>query len=124
MILDGGLSTTLETLFQKDISGPLWSARLLIEDPTTIKKAYKSFLEAGADIITTSSYQASIPGFQSLSKTESEAESLIHLSIQLAIEARDEFRAANQDTKRQNLLVTASIGCFGKKKLHSFPNNL
>ncbi|KAI0771780.1 hypothetical protein BC629DRAFT_1595532 [Irpex lacteus] len=36
VILDGGFGTTLETLFSQDISGPLWSARLIDTSPKLV----------------------------------------------------------------------------------------
>lgn len=42
---------------------PLWTAKLLKDNPSAIKKAHKSFLNAGCHAIITASYQASIEGF-------------------------------------------------------------
>lgn len=51
-----------------------------------------SYLEHGAEIITTSSYQASIPGFQKhLGISEEEAKELLKLSVELAKKAREEY---------------------------------
>ena len=38
---------------------PLWSARLLHTHPAVIAEIHRSYLEHGADIITTASYQVS-----------------------------------------------------------------
>ena len=61
--LDGGLATELEAR-GADLSGDLWSAKLLIHAPELIKAAHKAFFEAGADIATTCSYQASYEAFE------------------------------------------------------------
>lgn len=81
-VLDGGLATEIENkgfhiqvcnslshfqdwsmpypflplLPQND---PLWSARLLHTHPAVIAEIHRSYLEQGADIITTASYQVS-----------------------------------------------------------------
>ena len=55
MLLDGGLSTTLEQL-SHDISGDLWSARLLQDEPTAIEQAHRAFFEAGAEVASTATY--------------------------------------------------------------------
>ncbi len=61
VVLDGGLATELERRGH-DLDHPLWSARLLQSKPEAIRDVHLSYLEAGADCLITSSYQASIPG--------------------------------------------------------------
>lgn len=55
-IIDGGLSTALEEC-GADISGPLWTARTVIENPDLLERAHRSFVDAGAEIVITASYQ-------------------------------------------------------------------
>ena len=62
IILDGGLATALETRGY-DLEDELWSAKILLEAPEAIRQVHLDFLTAGADCITTSSYQASLTGF-------------------------------------------------------------
>ena len=59
-VLDGGLSTALEQR-GADLSGALWTARLLGEDPELIADAHRAFYLAGAQVATTASYQATAP---------------------------------------------------------------
>lgn len=61
-VLDGGLSTALELLGHRP-SGLLWTAQLVVDQPQVITAAHRSFVEAGADIVISSSYQASVAGF-------------------------------------------------------------
>ncbi len=61
-LLDGGLSTALELLGHRP-SGLLWTAQLVIERPEVVVAAHRSFVDAGADVVITASYQASIDGF-------------------------------------------------------------
>jgi homocysteine S-methyltransferase len=103
LILDGGLATHLETL-GCDLADDLWSAKLLIQDPSAIRQAHSDFFDAGADVATTASYQASFPGFERRGLSASQAEALILLSVRLAIEARDEAGHG---------LVAASVGPYG-----------
>ena len=56
LILDGGLATELERR-GADLNHPLWSARMLVENPALIRDAHLGFLEAGADVIVTASHQ-------------------------------------------------------------------
>ena len=109
--IDGGLATQLEAQ-GCNIDGSLWSAALLQSDPAAIVAAHRAFLDAGAQIIISASYQASVAGFMQLGMSQQAAEQLIASSVGLACSARDEFLAANpggNDTP----LVAASIGPWG-----------
>jgi len=56
-ILDGGLATELEAR-GFDLDDPLWSARVLIENPDAIRDVHRAYVEAGADCVITATYQA------------------------------------------------------------------
>lgn len=55
-VIDGGLSTALDEL-GADISGASWTARPLRAEPEVLERAHRAFVEAGAGIVTTASYQ-------------------------------------------------------------------
>jgi homocysteine S-methyltransferase len=113
LILDGGLATALEALGY-DLADPLWSARILLEDPEAIQRVHGDYLAAGADCIITSSYQASIQGFQARGLDEAKATELIQLSSELAVEARDSFWSVEENRAgRLRPLVAASVGPYG-----------
>jgi homocysteine S-methyltransferase len=112
LILDGGLATELERR-GASLAGKLWSARMLIENPGMIRSVHRDFLEAGADVIISASYQASIPGFKEAGMTALQAADLIRLSVELACEARDEFSAAPGSAGRLRPLIAASVGPYG-----------
>ncbi|MCB0125003.1 MAG: homocysteine S-methyltransferase family protein, partial [Caldilineaceae bacterium] len=61
VILDGALATALEAR-GADLIDPLWSAKLLLENPALIRQLHYDYLLAGADVIITASYQASFAG--------------------------------------------------------------
>ena len=112
LILDGGLATALESR-GCDLNDPLWSAKVLIEAPDLIRQVHLDFLQAGADCIVTSSYQASLPGFQNQGLDEAAGAELLALSVQLAVAARDEFWEEPDNRRgRQRPLVAASIGPY------------
>lgn len=100
--LDGGMSNVLEQEGE-DLAGMLWSARLLRDNPDAIRRAHRTYIEAGAQIITTASYQASHQGFAAAGIGPEEADDLLRLSIGLAREA-----AAGTDVK-----IAASVGSYG-----------
>ena len=113
LVLDGGLATELERS-GFDLAHPLWSARLLRERPEAITAVHRAYLDAGADCITTASYQATTLGFQRDGATAAEAAGLLRRSVELALEARDAFCAASGERAgRPRPLVAASIGPYG-----------
>src|SRR5947209_19848306 len=86
VVLDGGLATELERRGH-DVGSVLWSARLLRDDPGAIAAVHASFAEAGAQVATTASYQATVDGFAAAGIPAAEAETLIARSVTLAREA-------------------------------------
>ncbi|MDB6170060.1 MAG: homocysteine S-methyltransferase [Verrucomicrobia bacterium] len=110
-VLDGGLATELQRRGH-DLSGEVWSARLLRDDPDAIERVHFEYLAARADIVTSASYQASFAGFASLGIGRSEAAALLRRSVELAVAARDRFQRANPREKR-HIFVAASVGPYG-----------
>ncbi len=112
VMLDGGLATALEARGH-DLRDRLWSARLLVDDAAAIRAVHEAYLEAGADCVTTASYQATIEGFRARGLTEDEAVDLLRLSVRLACEARDAFWGGAARRGRLRPLVAASVGPYG-----------
>lgn len=120
LVLDGGLATELERR-GADLRDPLWSARLLIEQPALIRAVHLDYFRAGADVATSASYQASFEGFARRGLGADEAAGLMRLSVQLACEARDAFwreteagaGAGGHAPVRRRPLVAASVGPYG-----------
>jgi len=111
VLLDGGLATELEANGH-DISGVLWSAMLLHTDPQAIVDTHRAYLNAGADIIISASYQASRAGFHQLGISADDADALIASSVALARQARDQHSQENPGMARRRL-VAASVGPYG-----------
>jgi homocysteine S-methyltransferase len=113
-ILDGGLATQLEA-HGHDLSDRLWSARLLLTDPDAIEDVHLAYFRAGAQVATTASYQASIPGFASVGLDAATALSAIRRSVELADRARQRVRAERDaaGAAADELLVAGSIGPYG-----------
>lgn len=113
-VLDGAFATELEKL-GLNINDPLWSALALIDREELISKVHLSYLKAGADIITSSSYQATVRGFVARGVPQQRAGELIGNSVRLAQKARDTFvESADFDSKARAFpLVAASLGPFG-----------
>jgi homocysteine S-methyltransferase len=113
LILDGAFSTELERR-GCDLNDPLWSAKILMENPGEIAAVHEDYFNAGADCVITASYQATFEGFMKRGLDEEEASKLIASSINLAREVRDTFwKKAKNRVNRPRPLVAASVGPYG-----------
>jgi homocysteine S-methyltransferase len=113
MLLDGALATELERR-GADLNDPLWSAKLLVEQPSLIRAVHLDYFAAGADVATTASYQATFAGFARRGIDAARAARLMSESVALAVSARDEFWAdASHRANRRRPFVAASIGPYG-----------
>ena len=110
IVIDGGLATQCEAMGHR-IDGELWSAQLLLSNPRAIVDATRAYLDAGARIVATASYQASRRNLAVMGLSAERADQLILDSVSLARQACDEFLADNPDANRP--LVAASIGPYG-----------
>ncbi len=113
VVLDGGLATELERAGH-DLNDPLWSAKVLLEDPGAIEAVHLAFLEAGADCVTTATYQTTFEGLAARGVGGARAEAVMRGAVDLAVRARDRFLASpGCREKRIPPLVAASVGPYG-----------
>lgn len=110
LLVDGALATELEAL-GCDLDDPLWSAKVLMEQPHLIKQVHRDYFDAGSAVAITASYQATPQGFARRGIGEADALELLSLSVRLADEARQEFLAGNSPAAP--LLVAGSVGPYG-----------
>ena len=109
-VLDGGMATELERR-GLDLSGPLWSARVLTESPEQIEAVHLDYLRAGADILLTASYQASSYGYAELGIDDPAAAGAGALRQAIAIAARARSIYSAEDPRQ--VLIAASLGPYG-----------
>jgi homocysteine S-methyltransferase len=113
VVLDGALATELERR-GADLKDPLWSAKILLEQPELIRAVHFDYFKAGADLATTATYQATFEGFARRGIGKDAAARAMRAAIALAAEARDEFWG---DIKNRALrlrpLIAASVGPYG-----------
>ncbi|XP_040374085.1 homocysteine S-methyltransferase 3 [Rosa chinensis] len=119
-VLDGGFATELER-HGADLNDPLWSAKCLVSSHL-VRRVHLDYLDAGANIIITASYQATIQGFGAKGFSKEEAKPLVRKSVEIAIEAREIYYDkctkgswAFVDTgkpSRHPVLVAASVGSY------------
>ena len=111
VVLDGGLATELEARGH-DLSDRLWSARLLVDDPGAIEDVHLAYFRSGAQVATTASYQATVPGFAAAGMDRTAALAAIRTSVVVARRARD-AAAAERGVEPETLLVAGSVGPYG-----------
>lgn len=93
-VVDGGLSTSLEELGHHP-DGALWTAQLVIDRPEVIVAAHRRFVDAGADVVISSSYQASVEGFVRAGLGRSDALRALASTTDLARRSGAAFVAAS-----------------------------
>jgi homocysteine S-methyltransferase len=107
-VLDGGMASELERR-GCDISGPLWSAHVLDTSSRIIVEVHLDYLRAGADCISTVSYQVSASGYAELGRPATDAAAALRESVVIAEAARDQFGREN----RRPVFIAASLGPYG-----------
>ncbi len=109
IILDGPTGTELGRQgVRTDL--PLWSAWGLVEAPEAVQRIHRSYLEAGAEVITANTFRTHR---RSLSRAGlgDRAQELTGLAVQLARAAVSECpRQAGQPEARPKALVAGSVG--------------
>lgn len=101
LVLDGGLATTLEQA-GCSLKTSLWSSEVLKNNPTQIKQAHQAFTDVGADILLTSTYQASYQTFSDIGMKATEIDQLYNTAVNQIMEA-------TTDTQ----VIVGSLGPYG-----------
>jgi len=101
-LIDGGLSTEL-TRIGAIFEGELWTGRALLNDPSLVEAAHRNYVEAGAEVVISSSYQISRIGFEEIGLQARSADEALVKSIEIA-------KSAVAGT---NAKVAASVGPYG-----------
>jgi homocysteine S-methyltransferase len=110
LAVDGALATELEA-HGCDLDDPLWSAKVLLEQPQLVKRVHHDYFRAGATVAITASYQATPLGFARRGIGQAEALERVALSVHLADDARREYLDENPEAGP--LLVAGSVGPYG-----------
>ncbi|WP_166869362.1 homocysteine S-methyltransferase [Salinibacterium sp. ZJ70] len=106
LVLDGGLGTLLEQR-GSDVSGELWSARVLLDHPKQVQAAHEAFFRAGARVAISGSYQVGYDNLGAAGFSRAEVDALLVQSVRVAQAAR--AASGFDDTA----WVAASVGPYG-----------
>ncbi|MER6446077.1 homocysteine S-methyltransferase [Streptomyces venezuelae] len=104
VLLDGGLSNQLAAQ-GCDLSGDLWSGRVLVEHPEQVAAAHTAYARAGAEVLITASYQVGYETFAAHGHDHAETTALLHRGVRLAARVAE---AADHE-----VWVAASVGPYG-----------
>lgn len=106
ILIDGSMSVGLEEQ-GLDLNDPLWTAKALVEDQEKVIAVHQAYFEAGANVAITSSYQATIDGFEKLGIELEHARTLIKQTVYLAQQARE------RTAQTHPMFVAGSVGPYG-----------
>lgn len=117
-VLDGGFAGQLSRHISEKIEGhPLWTAQFLATKPEAIYATHLDFLRAGADIIETNTYQASVAGLTKYLKiTETDALNLLKEAVTLAKKAVETYMKEVEEQENiinKKPMVAGSCGPYG-----------
>lgn len=118
LVLDGALGTELESIIPptsklQPKNDPLWSTRVLINDPKLVEEVHYRYLMSGSNIITTCTYQASLNGLLKYGDqfSKEDALGLWQKSVDVAKSAARRYYKEHSQT--QKVLIAGSIGPYG-----------
>lgn len=112
LLLDGALATELERR-GANLNDPLWSAKVLLEQPELIRAVHYDYFMAGADVATTASYQANFAAFAERGVAAERVPQLLRESVSLALAARADFLRNAGTLTGPPPLIAASVGPYG-----------
>ena len=86
-IIDGGLATGLEAMGH-ELDPVLWSGGVFLEHPEAVEQLHLAYLNSGADILITASYQLSFEGLARAGLNHDAAAAAMRRTVDLARRAR------------------------------------
>lgn len=113
LVLDGGLASEIERRGVAIDGDPLWSAHLLLDNPSLLEDIHLAYARAGADILTTATYQASLPGLAAAGLSAAESREVWAKSVHLARRAGTRWVRSRGLADVERPLVAASMGPYG-----------
>ena len=84
-LLDGAIGTVLHSKFPGEYESGIWMTNLMLKHPEILESLHLSYIEAGADIITTFTFRTSP---YNLKPKGLDSEVLVKLAVNLCVEAR------------------------------------
>ena len=104
-LLDGSMSFPLEKKGY-NLRDKLWTGKALINDPDLIKNIHKGYIEAGADYISTATYQISFNRLEEMEYHPAEIKKIFQKSVDLVKEAILESKS------KKEIKIVGSFGPY------------
>ena len=113
--LDGGFASSLQKFHHEQVENdPLWSCRALHTNPEAVIKTHEAFIKAGANIISTNTYQAHHELFKKHISDFKNPTLDSHLIMENAVKLADQAVVnVTGAGRRNNHLVAGSVGPYG-----------
>ena len=109
VVLDGAMGTELDAR-GVDTHNALWSALALTAAPEAVYAVHTDYLDAGARVITTNTYQATLPGLRQAGHDTVGARDVIAAGARLA---NDAARCFEREHPEEPVLVAGGLGPYG-----------
>ena len=106
VVLDGANGTELERRGAR-MDQDLWCARALADSPEMVHEVHRSYIDAGADVITTNSYSATREAMQRHGMAE-HFEDWSRRSVRIARDAR------GRSSRAESVVVAGSVSSYGR----------
>ena len=109
VVLDGAMGTELDAC-GVNTRNALWSALALTMAPDVVREVHSDYLDAGARVITTNTYQATLPARVRSGEDAAGARRVIAAGARLAKEAARQF---GKEHPEEPVLVAGGLGPYG-----------
>ena len=116
LLRDGAMATELERAGIA-MHPTLWSAESLLLNNSAVVAVHTSYIDAGADVITTATYQCSTEGFTRAGYTHVDYLRALRTGVRLAKEARntpvERDKPVERNTPVERIKVFGGVGSVG-----------
>ncbi|OLO43433.1 homocysteine S-methyltransferase, partial [Actinomyces oris] len=109
VVLDGAMGTELDAR-GVNTRNSLWSALALVTAPDVVREVHSDYLDAGARVITTNTYQATLPALIRSGEDAACARRVIAAGARLATQAARQF---GEEHPEEPVLVAGGLGPYG-----------
>ncbi|WEV43934.1 homocysteine S-methyltransferase [Lactobacillus sp. ESL0684] len=108
LVLDGAMSDELEAQ-GVDTNNKLWTATALTNNLPAVYQTHRNYLQAGAQLIITNTYQANVQAFEKAGYTNQQAKNFIVDAVKVALKARDDYETITG----KHTFVAGTVGAYG-----------
>lgn len=117
LLRDGAMATELERAGVV-MHPTLWSAEALLTNASAIARVHQNYVDAGADVLTTATYQCSAKGFANAGYSHADYLNALRTGVRTAMQVRDSTTrsgspSATPSDSIRPLKIFAGVGSVG-----------